>query len=216
MRMHLIRRLAATALLAATLVTLPAGPAAAQDNLVSSYPAAGAVVGKPPRIVTLRLGAAATRAAVRVADGCGRPVPGTVVVAGDRVSVRLDENHEHGQRGADGVGAGQWQVNWQVVDAEGRPAEGNVPFTVSGTARCEVPPQPSPAADGAGNGGGTDETPTGAAGSGAGEDVRRAASVGVSSNDRFPVVPVAAVFAVTILLVGGQLLRRRRAAGSAA
>lgn len=209
----LARQLAVLAIAAATLGALPATSAQAHESLASSWPAAGSVLSLPPRIITLRMGAAASTAAVRLTDGCGRVVPAKVIVAGPRVSVRLDENHEHGQNSGQGTGAGSWTVSWRVLGADRHASTGNVSFTVRGATRCEELPQPATQLVPADQGDGTDGASAGAAGSRPGGDVRRATSAGVSSNDRFPVLPVTAVAVVTVALVGGRLLQRRTAAG---
>ncbi|WP_418276553.1 copper resistance CopC family protein [Isoptericola jiangsuensis] len=100
-----------------------AAPASAHDELVSSDPAADAVLDSAPTTVTLTysddlLDVGAT---VIVADAAGDDrADAAPVIDGDTVSVTLDPD----------LPDGGYEVRWRVVSSDGHPVSGAVPFVV--------------------------------------------------------------------------------------
>jgi hypothetical protein len=111
-----------------------AGPAGADaPAIVSSSPRAGGAVQIAPPVVTLKLSAPVKHAAATVIDGCRQPVPSTIGVVGDRVSIRLSVSHI-AALGHDHVNVGgRWQIAWQADRASGELA-----FSVGGPADCRA------------------------------------------------------------------------------
>ncbi len=113
-------------------------PAAAADRLASSSPVPGALVAAPPPVVTLMMPGEVVGAAATVTDGCGDPVPGAVVVAGARVSIRLAIDHAGVRHEDHSRAGGAWRVDWRTVAADGRRQSGRLPFTLAGKAHCDA------------------------------------------------------------------------------
>ncbi|HYN93687.1 MAG TPA: copper resistance protein CopC, partial [Pilimelia sp.] len=171
-----VRRVGAAGALAVAGVLAVAGPAAAHDGAVSSTPAAGAYLVRPPGEVTVRMTGPTTRATVEVTDGCGRRIPTRVSTSGERITARL-------VTGDDGQGSGgSWVARWRVVGSDGHATAGDVPFTVRGVPRCEVAPQPTQRAAGAVPGDRQDGAPAAGA-DGPGGDVHRHVAPGAPSAD---------------------------------
>jgi methionine-rich copper-binding protein CopC len=122
----------------AGLAVAPPAPAHAQGSVATSSPVAGATVASPPPVVTLRMGHAVDGAVATVTDGCGRRVPGTVVVAGARVSIRLAVGVAHSHLEAHSAAAGTWLVDWRTVTHGGRPESGRLRFALAGDRRCDT------------------------------------------------------------------------------
>ncbi len=131
-------RAACVAVAAAGVAAAAATPAHAHGSVATSSPVAGATVASPPPVVTLRMGHAVDGAAATVTDGCGRPVPGTVVVAGARVSIRLAAGVAHSHLEEHGAAAGTWLVDWRTVTHGGRRESGQVRFALAGDRRCDT------------------------------------------------------------------------------
>jgi methionine-rich copper-binding protein CopC len=128
------------AVLSAAVPALTPGTAVAGPPLASSSPAAGVVVPAPPPVVTLRMAAPVARADAVVTDGCGRIVPGAVVVAGARVSIRLAVDHAGIRHEDHSRAGGAWRIDWRTVAADGNADTGRVPFTLAGEPRCTPEP----------------------------------------------------------------------------
>jgi methionine-rich copper-binding protein CopC len=112
----------------------------AGDRLVSSSPVPGALVVAPPPVVTLMMPGEVVRAVATVTDGCGDPVPGAVIVAGARVSVRLAIDHAGVRHEDHSRAGGAWRVDWRTVTADGRRQSGRLPFTLAGRPHCDAAP----------------------------------------------------------------------------
>jgi methionine-rich copper-binding protein CopC len=143
------RGLLAVALLTVLIGSLTSAPAVAGerrtppvsgDRLASSSPKPGALVVAPPPVVTLMMPGTVVRAVATVTDGCGDSVPGAVVVAGARVSIRLAIDHAGVRHEDHSRAGGAWRVDWRTVAADGRRRSGRLPFTLAGTPRCDAGP----------------------------------------------------------------------------
>lgn len=124
-------------LIAATLVValpvhlaVPAAPARAHAELVSSEPADGAILAVPPERVSFKFGedllaqgnaitAFAVAADGRAGDRVALP---DAVVAGSTVSVAWPQS----------TPAGKYRANYRVVSADGHPISGSISFTIAG------------------------------------------------------------------------------------
>ncbi|WP_033338674.1 copper resistance CopC family protein [Catenuloplanes japonicus] len=101
-------------------------------TLLESSPADGTTVAAPPPVVTLRLDTPRTDVAAIVLDGCGRVVPGTVVVLDRKVSIRLAATHRAETHTTSHAAAGGiWQVAWRSGDDAGR-----LSFRLAGESVC--------------------------------------------------------------------------------
>jgi methionine-rich copper-binding protein CopC len=122
------------AALAALALLVPALPASAHDQLVSSDPAADAVLDALPAEITLTysaelLGDGGSNV-VEVTDAAGTVLnDGAAVVDGTNVTQALT-----------GEASGAVTVLWRVVSSDGHPISGEFAFTVEGA----VAPAPSP------------------------------------------------------------------------
>jgi copper resistance protein C len=123
------------------LLVLPAVPAAAHDELISTSPADRATVDTPPgelQLVFSRL-VLAVGTQVVVEDPDGKLIEaGEPQVAGDQVVVALP----------DALPAGEYRVRWRVTSGDGHPVTGDLRFTATaGTTAVAAPPaaEPTPA-----------------------------------------------------------------------
>lgn len=138
--------LALTAVFAALLMVWAgaAAPASAHDELLSSDPAADAVLDAAPEVITLTFsgvltgGDGATEMAVTDAAGTDLTM-GSPVLDGVRVSQPIDS-------GASGL----IRVAWRVVSSDGHPISGEYSFAVGDDA--SVPPSPTAPAEESGGG----------------------------------------------------------------
>ena len=118
-------------------VLVPTAPAAAHDQLVSSDPAAEAVLTELPTEITLTYSAEllgdAESNLVEVTDAAGTALnDGPAVVDGVTVSQALT-----------GAASGPVTVLWRVVSSDGHPISGEFAFTVEGAATAEPSSEPA-------------------------------------------------------------------------
>lgn len=118
----------AAAALAALALLVPASPASAHDQLISSDPAADAVLEALPGEVTLTFSAELLSDGggnvVEVTDAAGTALAeGPTVVDGTTVTQALT-----------GDASGPFTVLWRVVSSDGHPISGEFAFTVEGAA----------------------------------------------------------------------------------
>ncbi|MGB8020120.1 MAG: copper resistance CopC family protein [Candidatus Nanopelagicales bacterium] len=113
------------AVAAALLLALPAGPARAHAELVSSDPADGATLESPPDELRFTFGEellpqgnAITAFAVAADERV--PLP-QVAVAGNAVSVAWPQSRA----------AGEYRASYRVVSADGHPISGSITFTIT-------------------------------------------------------------------------------------
>jgi len=118
----------AVGLLAAAAVLVPALPAAAHDELVSTDPAAGATLEALPSQITFTYSAdiltdpGAT--VIEVSDASGASLAdGAPTVSGTEVTQALA-----------GAASGTVTVKWRVVSSDGHPIDGDFAFTVPASA----------------------------------------------------------------------------------
>ena len=147
-----------TSLIAATLVAISGTlfmttAASAHAELVSSDPAAGAVIGSAPESVNLTFGeelmtvAGDTANQVQVANSAKERVDtGKVKIDGAKISIDLKPD----------LALDSYTVTYRVVSADGHPIEGSYQFVVSEAAQSEVTPI---AVDDTDTGGETNEEP---------------------------------------------------------
>ncbi len=125
---------------AAVIWVLTAAPAAAHDALISSDPADGATVARPPLSVVLTFDepAVAVGTAVVVTDAAGRQVQaGPPQLIDATVTQPLQP----------GVPAGTYVVMWRVTSTDGHPVTGSTTFTAQQAAPGQLPsPQAAPRA----------------------------------------------------------------------
>jgi methionine-rich copper-binding protein CopC len=131
-----MRRRSTFALVIAVATMLVPAPASAAERPASSSPVPGALVQAPPPVVTLMMRTPVARAEATVTDGCGRQVPGAVVVAGERVSIRLAIDHAGIRHEDHSRAGGTWRIDWRTVSADGGKASGRVPFVLAGPPQC--------------------------------------------------------------------------------
>ncbi|MEV7802248.1 copper resistance protein CopC [Microbispora sp. NPDC088329] len=105
-----------------------AAPALAHDTLRSSTPAGNAVVSSLD-LIELEFNNNVRYPVVLLHDAAGQRFPsGTPRTRGAKVLVDVDEPLPHGS----------YTVVWRVVSADGRPLEGEIPFTV-GSSSAPLP-----------------------------------------------------------------------------
>ncbi|WP_432932944.1 copper resistance CopC family protein [Microbispora sp. CA-135349] len=105
-----------------------AAPALAHDTLRSSTPAGNAVVSSLD-LIELEFNNNVRYPVVLLHDAAGQRFPsGTPRTRGAKVLVDVDEPLPHGS----------YTVVWRVVSADGRPLEGEIPFTV-GSSSARLP-----------------------------------------------------------------------------
>jgi copper transport protein len=125
----------------AVVVAAGAGPAGAHAALLSSQPANGERLARPPAAVTLRFNEAVelSLTAVQVVDGTGRQVQvGAPLHPGSdprSLQVRLPA-----------LTPGSYLVRWRTVSADSHPVEGTVAFSVTTAAPGGTPDQDAPSA----------------------------------------------------------------------
>ncbi len=125
-------RAAALIALLLALLVLPAGPAAAHDELLSTEPAADAVLDAPPAALALEFSADVLEISptIVLTGPTGEVSLDPPAVAATRVSVPVPAD----------LAAGAYTVIWRVVSADGHPIQGSYGFTV------QPAPEPSPSA----------------------------------------------------------------------
>lgn len=131
----------ATAFLAAAALLVPALPAAAHDELISTDPSAGAALEALPAQITLSFSADvlpdAGATVIEVTDASGASLTaGTPETAGAEVTQALA-----------GPASGAVAVQWRVVSSDGHPIDGEFSFTVpeaAPTPTAPVTPSASP------------------------------------------------------------------------
>ncbi|WP_016699547.1 copper resistance CopC family protein [Actinoalloteichus spitiensis] len=117
------RALLLGAFVALCALLLPATPAFAHDQLLSSTPEAGERLDSPPSEVVMEFSGnvLAIGAAVIVVDEEGRDwAAGEPELDGTRVTVPLEE----------GMTDAGFEVRWRVVSSDGHPVSGIIPFTL--------------------------------------------------------------------------------------
>lgn len=142
--------------LAATLLGLLslASPAAAHSTLISSSPAADAVLPTPPTSVELVFSEDIRDFQPKLAITVGDhdPVEVTPTVHGARVDADLTGLDLPTPAGLDPVA---WKIGYRVVSADGHPISGLVPFSVGDGPAPSPPPSGTAPADGTAGAGGT-------------------------------------------------------------
>lgn len=134
------RRLALGAVAALGLVLAGASAAQAHDQLVSTTPAADAVLTTAPERVELVYTeeVVALGIVVQVTDVAGEEwVAGAAEVQGTAVSVPLRA----------GMGDGAYELRWRVVSSDGHPIEGASAFSIAAASSPSASPSPSASAD---------------------------------------------------------------------
>jgi len=127
------------AVVAVLAVLLPASPASAHASLLSTDPAAGAILDEAPSEVTLTFTepVGTSLGKVTVVDPDGKPVHrgGLVKRTGSEVGVKLK----------DGLGKGTYLVSYRVISADGHPISGGFTFSVGAPSQqaTAVPPSSS-------------------------------------------------------------------------
>ncbi len=140
---RVVRRALAALLLAAVACVLPAGVAAAHDQLVDSAPASGERLDAAPTEVRLTFSGDLMElgSTVVVADAAGQDwAASTPVLDGPALTVPL----------APDLPDGAYTARWRVVSADGHPISGSVPFQVGDAPSPDATVSPdaaSPSAD---------------------------------------------------------------------
>ena len=173
---------------AAAATAAPGQAAAGAPQLATASPVAGSTVPGPPPVVTLVMSAPVRTATVTVTDGCGRPVPGGINVAGPRVSVRLGIDHARVKHEDHSAATGGWVVDWRTVTADGAASTGKHVFALAGKRRCALEQEQADAQVAA---------------------FRSAAPTGGEGGRAF-LTPLLAVAGAGLLLTALQLVRRLR------
>jgi methionine-rich copper-binding protein CopC len=116
---------------AGVILLVSAGPTVGHGVLDSSLPRQGARLKKPPRHVRLTFTEAPTRqTSVKVRDGCGDDVVGSIVVAGDDAHVGLIKGQP-----------GRYRVSFRVISSvDGHATKGRMSFVVAGERDCSNEP----------------------------------------------------------------------------
>lgn len=132
-------RRAAAVLLAAALLTLPAAPASAHNELRSTDPADGATVARTPATVVLTFDepALALGTQVLVTGPAGPAAVGAPQLVNATVRQPI----------VGGAPAGTYTVDWRVTSADGHPVTGHFTFTsrAAGAPGRDATPAPTPA-----------------------------------------------------------------------
>ncbi|MCJ1708008.1 copper resistance CopC family protein [Microbacterium sp. VKM Ac-2923] len=123
----------ATAFLAAAALFVPALPAAAHDELISTDPSSGAALEALPAAITLSFSADvlpdAGATVIEVTDASGASLTaGVPEVSGTEVTQALA-----------GPASGAVAVQWRVVSSDGHPIDGEFAFTVPESAPTPTP-----------------------------------------------------------------------------
>ena len=127
-RRRLLPAVLAAGLLAAAALFVPASPAAAHDELVSTDPAAGATLEALPAQITFSYSADiltdAGATVIEVTDSSGASLAGGApTVSGAEVTQALQ-----------GSASGTVTVKWRVVSSDGHPIDGDFAFSVPAAA----------------------------------------------------------------------------------
>ena len=138
-RRRILPAVLAAGLLAAAALLVPALPAAAHDELVSTDPPAGAALASLPSQITLSYSADiltdAGATVIEVVDSSGASLAdGAPVVSGAEVTQALA-----------GSASGTVSVAWRVVSSDGHPIDGDFAFTVPAAAATPSPTATAPA-----------------------------------------------------------------------
>ncbi|WP_073902641.1 copper resistance CopC family protein [Streptomyces sp. CB02009] len=171
--------------LALTVTWAAAPPAAAHTDLVSTSPARGASLDRPPTAIRLTFSDEMTERYARVAltasDGSAADVAG-LDVSGRTATLPVEP----------GLAAGTYTVGYRVVSADGHPVAGSFAFTVegSGPTPTSSPRAPSPAP--------------------APPSTRPPSSPRESSPSEFPAVAALSVLGAAVVATAGAVVVRRR------
>ena len=127
-RRRLLPAVLAAGLLAAAALFVPASPAAAHDELVSTDPAAGATLEALPAQITFSYSADiltdAGATVIEVTDSSGASLAdGAPTVSGAEVTQALKQS-----------ASGTVTVKWRVVSSDGHPIDGDFAFSVPAAA----------------------------------------------------------------------------------
>ncbi len=186
--------------LLATLVLGPIGPASAHDELVSTEPAADAVLEASPPAVALEfsedvLAVSASFVPTVILSGpSGEVALGDPAVDGKRVSAAVPE----------ALAPGAYSVIWRVVSADGHPVSGTFAFSVSEAAPTPSASPASPTAEPT-----PTTTPTTAVVAPR-PSTSPTTTEGTSSSSDLPRTPGLVAGALALVAVAGLLLARRR------
>jgi methionine-rich copper-binding protein CopC len=137
------------ALAALVVVLLPAAPAWAHNQLISTVPAAGSTLAKPPTTVTLKFVQPLNPkfTTIAVSDAARHRVPaGAPAIDGGSGTVTLTEP----------LGNGGYTVAYRIVSVDGHVVQGSYDFTVADPALPAAPAaasSPAPAAASSSGGG---------------------------------------------------------------
>ena len=123
--------LAFVALLIAALI-LPAGPAAAHDQLVSTDPDQGSTVQTAPEAITMTFSGSPQK----LGNEISVVHDGTDVADGDPTA----EFHTITQPLDGDLAPGDYEVKWRVVSEDGHPVTGKFSFTLAGDSAAEQTP----------------------------------------------------------------------------
>lgn len=123
--------LAAVALLIAALI-LPAAPAAAHDQLVSTDPDQGSTVQTAPEAITMTFSGSPQK----LGNEISVVHDGTDVADGDPTA----EFHTITQPLTGDLVPGDYEVKWRVVSEDGHPVTGKFSFTLAGDSTSEETP----------------------------------------------------------------------------
>lgn len=193
----LLRLAPLAALVAAVLLLLlTAAPASAHDSLVSSDPEDGATLETSPEQVSLEYSddVLDVSPVVRIAGKDGEVVAELdPKVEGSTVTAALDEP----------LAAGDYEVRWRVVSADGHPIEGTESFTVA-----------QGATGGASDAGGQTSAPASDAGGATSAPAETTAPTAQTEDPEggAPVVLIVVIVVAVLAIAGGAVaaLRRRK------
>lgn len=127
------------ALAAIVVVLLPAAPAWAHNQLISTVPAAGSTLGKPPTTVTLTFAQPLNPkfTTIAVSDAARRRLPaGDPAIDGGSGTVTLNEP----------LANGGYTVAYRIVSVDGHVVQGSYAFTVADPALPAAAASAAPAA----------------------------------------------------------------------
>ncbi|MFB6627171.1 copper resistance protein CopC [Streptomyces sp. NPDC056374] len=171
--------------LALTVTWAAAPPAAAHTDLVSSSPARGASLDRPPTAIRLTFSDEMTERYAKVAltapDGSAADVAG-LDVSGRTATLPVEP----------GLAAGTYTVGYRVVSADGHPVAGSFAFTVER-------PGPTPTS-----------SPRAPSSAPAPPSARPPSSPRESSPSKFPAVAALSVLGAAVVVSAGAVVVRRR------
>lgn len=171
--------------LALTVTWAAAPPAAAHTDLVSTSPARGVSLDRPPTAIRLTFSDEMTERYAKVAltapDGSAAGVAG-LDVSGRTATLPVEP----------GLAAGTYTVGYRVVSADGHPVAGSFAFTVEG-------PVPTPTS-----------SPRAPSSTPAAPSTRPPSSPRGSSPSEFPAVAALSVLGAAVVGTAGAVVVRRR------